>query len=115
MVIGEPAQTGFGEPPTVRVGVGLTRTVIVWLPVQAPLAPTIEYVVVVVGLTTTLLPVSAPGFHVYDVAPLEVSVELPPIQMAVGDALAVTVGFGVTTCVKVIVLVQPSALVAVNV
>jgi hypothetical protein len=72
-------------------------------------------VVVTVGLTTTTLPVNAPGFHVYDVAPLAVSVEFPPTHIAVGDALAVTVGLGVTTCVKVIVLVQPNALVAVNV
>jgi hypothetical protein len=38
------------------------------------------------------LPVKAPGFHVYDAAPLAVRVELKVGQTAVGEAAAVIVG-----------------------
>jgi hypothetical protein len=53
--------------------------------------------VVTVGLTIILLPVSAPGLHVYDVAPLAVRFELWPRQMEDSDALATTVGTGLAT------------------
>jgi hypothetical protein len=53
-------------------------------------------VVFIVGETTIEVPLIAPGFHVYEVAPLAVSVLDAPVQIAVGDATAVTVGFGFT-------------------
>jgi hypothetical protein len=108
-------QTGFGEAPVVSVGSGFTIRLTVCVLVQFPLAPVTVYIVVVVGETTTLLPVSAPGFQVYDPAPVAVSVELPPIQIAVGDALAVMVGSGVTTRLTVCVDVQLKILAPVNV
>jgi len=51
-------------------------------------------------------PVKAPGFQVYVTAPLAVKVVLFPEHIAVGEALAVTVGFGLTIKVIVRVLVQ---------
>ena len=48
-------------------------------------------------------------------APLAVSVDDPPGQIAVGDADAVTVGSGLTVTVTVAVLVQPAADVPVTV
>ena len=48
-------------------------------------------------------------------APLAVSVEDAPMQMAVGDAVAVTVGNGLTVTVTVAVLTHPAADVPVTV
>ncbi len=57
--------------------------------------PVTVYVVVVVGYAITVAPVvierSCAGLHVYDVAPLAVSVTLPPEQNAAGVG-TVTVG-----------------------
>ena len=52
--------------------------------------------VVTVGDTTVELPVNAPGFHVYVVAPVDVKVAELPAQIAVGLLVAVKVGVGVT-------------------
>jgi hypothetical protein len=71
-------------------------------------------VVFTVGDTTILLPVNAPGFHVYVVAPLAVSVALLPIQMLGEVAEAVTVGFGVTLRLTVLVVGQPKPLIPVT-
>jgi hypothetical protein len=67
-------------------------------------------VVVIVGLTTTLLPVADPGNHEYVVAPEAVKVDELPIQIAVGLETAVTVGTGVTLRLKLAVFVHPAAL-----
>lgn len=50
-----------------------------------------------VGETTTLLPVRAPGIQEYVAAPDAVSVTLPETQMEVGVGEAVMVGVGFTT------------------
>ena len=70
--------------------------------------PVTVYVVVVAGETVTVVPVSAPGFQVYEVAPLPVSVVLLPEQIVVLDAVVVTVGEGFTVMVRVAVPVQPA-------
>ena len=82
---------------------------------QVPLVPVTVYVVVVVGETVTEDPVKLPGIHVYDVAPLAVSVVLLPTQTEVFDAVVVTVGVGFTVTVNTEVLVQPFAAVPVTV
>jgi len=91
------------------VGVGLTITDIVFVPKQFTLAPVIVYVVVTVGLTTTEVPVNAPGSQLYDVAPDPVNVEENPEQTAVGEATAVTVGKGIIKTLTVVVPIQPDA------
>ena len=75
------------------VGVGLTSRLTV-LVVKQPkaVAPVTEYTVVAAGLTETEAPLRLPGIQVYDTAPEEVSVELKPGQIAVGEATAVSVG-----------------------
>lgn len=69
-------------------------------------APVNVYVVVIVGDTTALLPVKEPGIQVYVLAPPPVKVALLPEQIAVGLTTAVTVGFGLTIKVMVLVLEQ---------
>src|SRR5438105_705121 len=87
-----------------RVGVAITVTVLEMLDVQLPLAPTIVYTVVVGGPSVCIDPVNAPGFHVYDVAPLAVNtVELPEQIVAL---LAVIVGVAFTVTVLEILEVQ---------
>jgi hypothetical protein len=73
---------------------------------QPAVAPVTVYVVVIVGLTTTVAPVNEPGFQVYVVAPLPVKVAELPAHIAIGLAIAVTVGIGLTVNVTVFVLVQ---------
>ena len=53
-----------------------------------PLLPVTVYTVATVGLTITEVPVIAPGFHVYDAAPLPVRVAELPIHTAVAVAEA---------------------------
>lgn len=96
-------------------GSGLTVIVRVEVPVQVPLVPVTVYVVVVVGETITEEPVKLPGIHVYEVAPLAVSVVLLPTQTDVLEAVVVTVGVGFTVTVNTEVLVQPFAAVPVTV
>lgn len=71
--------------------------------------------VVVVGETVTEAPDKLPGFHVYVVAPEAVSVEDPPAQIVVGEAVVVTVGVGLTVMFTDAVPVQPFAAVPVTV
>jgi hypothetical protein len=66
--------------------------------------------VVDTGVTITFEPVIAPGFHVYEEAPVAVNVEDPTTQIAVGDAVALTVGFAFTTSDTVFEFEQPEAL-----
>ena len=66
-------------------------------------------------MTTTLAPLTFPGFHVYVLAPLALKVAELPAQTV--DEEAVTVKFGIAFTVKLIVfaLVHPDALVPVTV
>lgn len=57
------------------------------------------------------MPVIAPGFQLYVVAPLPVNVAEAPAQIAVGFETAVTVGFEFTTKFTVLVAVQPNVVV----
>ena len=59
------------------------------------------------GVTAIGLPVIAPGFHVYDTAPLPVKVELCPAHKLVEDAVAFTLGKALTVTETVFVFVQP--------
>ena len=60
--VGEPEQiTAFG---TETVGVVVTLIVPVEVFVQVPLLPSTVYICVAAGLSTWLVPVKEPGFHV---------------------------------------------------
>jgi hypothetical protein len=72
----------------------------------AALEPVTVYCVLRVGLTTTDVPVKAPGFHVYDTAPFAVKVDELPRQIDVGDPAAVIVGFEFTVSKIVFVFVH---------
>jgi hypothetical protein len=98
----------------VTVGEGLTVISCVVVEEQ-PDVPVTVYVVVVAGETVTEVPVSAPGFHVYVVAPEAVIVVEVPEQIVALDAVTVTVGVGLTVTVTVCVEVQPFAAVPVMV
>jgi hypothetical protein len=88
------------------VGVGITNTLIVLVLVHEPLAPVTVNTVVAVGVTTTVPPLNDPGFHVYDVAPLEDNVAVDPAQTAGGLEVAVSVGVEVTVRTTVTEFVQ---------
>ena len=102
-----PAQIIVGEAVAVRVGLGLTSNAKVPVVEQPPLDAVTVYIVVTTGETTTLLPVKAPGFHVYEVAPKAVKVEDDPLQIAVGVAARVKTGNALTTTFTVELPVQP--------
>jgi hypothetical protein len=59
-----PAQMFVGEAEAVTVGLGLTIRFRTCVLEQAPVTPVTVYCVVMVGETTTLLPVSDPGIQV---------------------------------------------------
>jgi hypothetical protein len=65
---------------------------------------------VVVGETTVEVPVKAPGFQVYEVAPLAVNVAELPTQIVFDDGINVNVGIGFTVNITVSVLTHPSPL-----
>jgi hypothetical protein len=102
-----PIHNTVGLELAVKVSVGFTvnETVVVFE--QIPLSPVTVYIVVAVGVTTIVVPVNAPGFHVYEVAPFAVNVDELPEHIAVGDAIAVTVGLAMTFIVSVLVVEQP--------
>ena len=78
------------------VGVGLTNKDTVATAVHPEtLVPVTVYPVVVIG-ETDIVAVVAPVFHKYVEAPLAVKTALPPGQIEVGLALAVTTGSGFT-------------------
>lgn len=103
-----------GLEVAVIVGVTPTFTVNILVLVQAPVRPVTVYIVVVEGVTMVVAPVVPPGFQVYEVAPVAVNVELPPLQITVGLAEAVKLKF-VTVSVTVLVLVHPATFVPVTV
>lgn len=90
----------------VNVGFAFTDTLTTAELVHVPFDPITVYVVFTIGLTTTLTPDKAPGFHVYEVAPLPVSVAEFPAQITVGLLRAVTVGIGFTVKLTVFVSAQ---------
>jgi hypothetical protein len=64
-VVDVPSQMVIADGETVTVGVGTTVTVTCAEEVQPFAAvPTIVYVVVAAGVTVTVVPLNAPGFHV---------------------------------------------------
>ena len=67
--------------------------------------------VVTVGDTLTGVPISPPGFHVYDVAPKLLNVAVLPTHIAVLLKEAVTVGFAITNKFRVFVAIHPNAVV----
>ena len=67
------------------------------------------------GLTVTVPPGKEPGIQVYVVAPLPKRLELPPTQIEVGVAEALTRGIGFTATVIVRVEIQPKALAPITV
>ena len=103
-----PEQTG-GSDESVPVGPSVTVTVTVVELEQPPEVPVTVYVVVVVGYAITVAPVVierlSAGLHEYVVAPLAVSVTLPPEQNAAGVG-TVTVGAGLTVIDPVVVTGQ---------
>lgn len=115
-VILPPEQIVVLDAVTEIVGFGFTVMVCTAELIQ-PFAsvPVTVYVVLVVGETVTEFPVSDPGIQVYELAPFAVSVVLLPSQMVLPDAVAVTLGVGLTVIVLVEVLPQPLASVPVTV
>ena len=85
----------------VIVGFGLTVIVVVFIVVHpVAFAPVTVYCVVIVGLTTTLLPDKAPGIQVKEVAvPEVVKVDDPAPQIKAGLRVTVKVGAVVTVIV----------------
>lgn len=61
----------------------------------------------IVGVTTTVVPVSPPGVQVKPDDPVAVSVEEPPKQIAEGLGLALITGGVSTVTVTIAVLVHP--------
>jgi hypothetical protein len=102
-----PIHNTVGLELAVKVRVGFTVNETVVVLEQIPLSPVTVYIVVAVGVTTVADPVNAPGFHVYEVAPFAVNVDELPVQIAVDDALATTVGLAMTFIVRVLVVEQP--------
>jgi hypothetical protein len=72
----------------------------------AAFEPVTVYCVFTVGLTTTEAPVKAPGFQVYEVAPVAVRVVELPRQIDVGAPVAVIVGVLLTVNVMVFEFIQ---------
>jgi len=110
-----PAHIVAPDVVVVTVGEGLTvmtRVAVAEQPVEVPIT---VYVVVPVGETVTVVPVSDPGIQVYVVAPDAVIVVLLPEQIVELVVVVVTVGVGFTLIVRVAVLVQPFAPVPVTV
>ena len=105
-----PAQIEVVELEALTVGIGTTIRPMVDEVVHEPLLPITVYVVLVAGDTTTLLPVNAPGFHVYVDAPLAVRVALLPTQIDGDEEAGTTVGTGLTVTLTVCVVVHPKAL-----
>jgi hypothetical protein len=92
-----PAHIDVGLETAVTVGLGSTIKFIVFVLMQpAALVPVTVYIVVTVGETLTDAPEIAPGFHVYVKAPEAVKVDEEPLQIPVGEAVAIIVGVGVT-------------------
>ena len=92
---------------TLNVGKGFTVTALTVVFTQ-PLSPVMVYVVVTVGLATTLVPLilfnPLAGLHVYVVAPLAVKVVVPFKHIAdTPDILIVGVEFMLTTTVLVLI------------
>ncbi len=71
--------------------------------------------VVVAGVTVTLLPLSEPGCHVYVVAPVPVMDELSPAHIVALVTVVPTEGKGFTVIVRVAVCTQPFAFIPVTV
>ena len=90
------------------VGVGLTVKVTAADEVHPEtLVPVTVYPVVVIG-ETDIVAVVAPVFHKQVAAPPPVNIALPPGQIEVGLALAVTTGSGFTVTDTVIDPVHPA-------
>lgn len=110
-----PEQIVAPDVVVVTVGEGFTVMMRVAVAVQPADVPVTVYVVVPVGETVTVAPVSDPGIQVYVVAPEAViDVELPE-QIVALVVVVVTVGVGLTLIVRVAVFVQPFAAVPVTV
>lgn len=102
-----PEQIVLGLATAVTVGLLFAFTEIVVVELQpAAFVPVTVYITVPVGVITTLVPVKAPGFHVYDVAPAPVNVAVLPTQRRVGLEDAVIVGDELTVKDIVFVLVH---------
>jgi hypothetical protein len=104
-----PTQMEGADAERLMVGVGFKSKETVCVEIQPNAdAPVTVYTVVAVGVTMAALPVNALGFHVYDAAPLAVSVELKLGQTAVGEAAAVIVGLPLIINCTVEVALQPA-------
>ena len=92
-----PLQVRGVEDVFIVLGKGVTVTGTVAVLEQAPFTPVTVYVVLIVGLATTLAPVAGvtlvAGAHVNDVAPLLLAVNVVwlPVQIVLEVALAVIV------------------------
>lgn len=95
-VVEFPEQIVVDDADAVTVGVVLTVTVTFAVDEHPVVVPVTVYVVVAAGETVTVVPANAPGFHVYEAAPLPVSVVELPEQIVGLAAVAVTVGVGFT-------------------
>jgi hypothetical protein len=105
-VVVDPEQIVPELAEAVTVGVGFTVNVITSIPIHPLFSPVTVYVAVEVGLSTVEA-VIAPELHEYVTAPFAVSVELNPVQIDAGLALAVTVGVVVTFNVITSIPVHP--------
>lgn len=96
MVAQAPGQIAVGDAAAEITASGFTITWTVRVPEQPDACPETVYTVVTVGDTVTGFPDKPPGFQEYVAAPDAESTAEAPKQIAVGEALAVIVGFGTT-------------------
>lgn len=110
-----PTHTAVGLAATEIDGLGLTVTTTLAVSRHPSVEPITVYVIELVGVTEIGFPVVPPGYQLYVVAPFPVRVEVAPIQIAGGAAVAEIVGFGFTVIVIVRSRVQPARFLPVTV
>ncbi len=105
-----PTQALSEEADTFNVNAGGTAMLIVSVAVQPKgVIPVTVYIVVIIGLTVTVVPLRFNGCQVYEFAPLPISEVVPPKQASEPVEVALRVGLRTTLCVKVVTNEQPLA------
>ncbi len=111
----EPTQIAVELELAITVGLAITLILIVLVDVQPNGVEAVTvYTVLDNGVTVIDAPVNGPGVHVYVENPPAVNVTLDPAHNVLLDATVVNVGLETITG-RVLILVQPKALIPVTV